>query len=65
MVSSSTSSGDKRAHTSPSNGARSKGARTAAGLLANALAKTTHGIKAWTPVLPPNGKRIGQNCVRA
>jgi hypothetical protein len=44
--------GDKRAYTSPDNGARSNGARTLSGLLANALAKTTHGIKCWTPVLP-------------
>jgi hypothetical protein len=52
MVSGSISNGDKRSRTSPGNGARSNGARTAAGLLANALAKTTHGIRAWTPVLP-------------
>jgi len=51
-VSASTSNGDKRAQTSPVNGARSNGARTTEGLLANALAKTTHGIKCWTPVLP-------------
>jgi hypothetical protein len=51
-VSASVSNGDKRAFTSPGNGGRSNGARTAEGLLANALAKTTHGIRAWTPVLP-------------
>jgi hypothetical protein len=51
-VSESTSNGDKRALTSASNGAKSSGAKTSKGILSRALAQTTHGIKAWTPVLP-------------
>jgi hypothetical protein len=32
--------------------AKSSGAKTSKGILSRALAQTTHGIKAWTPVLP-------------
>lgn len=52
MVSVTTPNGDKRALTSASNGAKSSGAKTPTGILSRALAQTTHGIKAWTPVLP-------------
>jgi len=51
-VSVATPNGDKRALTSASNGAKSSGAKASEGILSRALAQTTHGIKAWTPVLP-------------
>ena len=47
-----TSNGDKRSRTSPRNGAHSNGAKTPEGIVARAVARTTHGIMSWTPVLP-------------
>jgi hypothetical protein len=54
------SNGDKRTRTSPVNGAKSGGAKTPEGIFATALAKITHGILSWTPVLPTENEQEWQ-----